>query len=61
MGGGQLGVANDTRAARAAVDPGEGHGTRLGPRLRLQTKVHRVFRDGACRVGWWLPRQMSTF
>ena len=59
MGRGQLGVAYDAGAAWATVHAGEGHGTGLGPRLRLETEVHGIFSDGPCGVGRGFPGEVG--
>ena len=40
-------MADDTGAAWTAVDAGERHGTRLGPRLRFETEIHGVLGNGS--------------
>ena len=59
MGGGQLGVAYDARTPWSAVHTSKGHGTGLGPRLRLESKVHGVLSDGPRGVGGRFPGEVG--
>ena len=53
-------MGHNARATRAAVDAGEGHGSGLGARLRLEAEVDTVLCDGARTVGRGLPGQVSA-